>query len=121
MIEWPLAELIDRLSILMLKRDRSTTGEAFAAECDRLEHEARHRLDGYRRHLVALLDVNARIWDLESDIRAGKEGRLGLEEVGRRALAIRDINAERIALKNAVARLVGEFADVKVDHASAAC
>ena len=64
--------------------------------------------------------VNNRIWHKESAIRSGKEQELGLEEVGRRALEIRDLNAERIALKNALNELSGEgFKDVKVDHVSA--
>ena len=64
--------------------------------------------------------VNARIWHLESDIRKGKEGELGLEEVGRRAIAIREHNAERTALKNELTRRLDPdgFLDTKVNHAS---
>ncbi len=65
--------------------------------------------------------VNLKIAFLERDIRLGKEGELGLEEVGRRALDIRDLNAERVALRNALNELLDPNAAVerKVDHASA--
>ena len=65
-----------------------------------------------------LYDINGQIWDLEADIRNGKEGLLGLEEVGRRALKIRDLNAERIRLKNEIAKEHGGFVEYKHNHAS---
>lgn len=81
--------------------------------------------DGMRVSVGDLVDrlciTNLRIWHLEEDVRAGKEGQLGLEEVGRRALAIRDLNKERVALKNALNEVLdGEaFRELKVKHASA--
>jgi len=69
--------------------------------------------------LQLLKIINGYIWDLEADIRKGKEGELGLEEVGRRALMIRDLNNIRVWTKNLVIRISGlGFADVKKDHAS---
>lgn len=64
--------------------------------------------------------VNLKVAFLEADLRAGKEAELGLEEVGRRAIQIRNLNRERIALKNALnERLDPEsFPEVKVNHAS---
>jgi hypothetical protein len=44
---------------------------------------------------------------------------LGLEEVGRRALMIRDINNERVACKNEITSLYKEgFIETKHNHAS---
>lgn len=63
--------------------------------------------------------ANIKISILESDIRQGKEDELGLEEVGRRALEIRDINRERVALKNTLKEIFGDgFKDIKVKHGS---
>ena len=63
--------------------------------------------------------VNIKISILEADIRKGKEEELGLEEVGRRALQIRNLNRERIALKNAIQEKFGDgFKDIKVKHGS---
>ena len=66
-----------------------------------------------------LKSINGRIWDVESDIRKGKEQELGLEEVGKRALMIRDINGERVACKNEITTHYNEgFIEVKSEHAS---
>lgn len=120
LMEMPLNEMIDRCSILALKRERLPENEKLVAECERFESELGKHVDQdtIKKHFALLKEVNGKIWDLESDIRKGKEGALGLEEVGRRALAIRDLNAERIRLKNVIAEELGEFGDIKVDHAS---
>lgn len=66
--------------------------------------------------------TNLKIWHLEEAIRQGREGELGLEEVGRRALEIRSLNAERVALVNGINVVLdpGAFPDRKVNHASGA-
>jgi hypothetical protein len=63
--------------------------------------------------------VNQKIWHLESDIRKGKlDG--NLLEVGKRAIKIRDLNDERIQLKNAINDFCKTgFKETKVNHASA--
>ena len=66
--------------------------------------------------LLVLMEMNAKIWMLEADIRNGKE--MPLEEVGRRALAIRDFNKHRVQAKAYIDSLIGFTPDVKVDHAS---
>ena len=65
--------------------------------------------------------VNIKISLLEADLRQGKEAQLGLEEVGRRALQIRDLNKERVALKNHLNAILDPDAspDIKVAHCSA--
>ncbi len=76
-----------------------------------------------REAIADLIDrlciANIKISILEADIRQGKEVELGLEEVGRRALKIRDINRERVALKNALKDIFNDgFKDFKVKHGS---
>ena len=122
-MEYPLSEIIDRLSILMLKCER------FPAHMRPVEERQRF-LDAFNEMrpqdirktgwLCDQVEINGRIWDLEAAIRQGKEGELGLEEVGRRALKLRDLNAERVRRKNMIAGVLGEFREVKHDHASAA-
>lgn len=69
--------------------------------------------------LCLLQMINTDIWNLESDIRKGKEGKLGNEEVGRRALAIRDINNKRIEMVNKLNILFGvDQQEKKYEHAS---
>lgn len=62
--------------------------------------------------------INGEIWNLENCIRKGGEGKLGLEEVGRRSILIRDLNRKRIKYKNHINELTGGFKEVKVNHAS---
>jgi len=67
-----------------------------------------------------LFIVSHRIWALEDEIRQGGEGKYSKEEIGRRALLIRDFNKERLAYKNAINKIEEKyFPDVKVDHRSA--
>ena len=66
-----------------------------------------------------LYNINSQIWDLEADIRAGREGKISLEEVGRRTLLIRDLNRQRVSIKNRIIDETGiGFKDVKINHAS---
>jgi hypothetical protein len=66
-----------------------------------------------------LYNINGEIWNLESDIRKGREKELGLEEVGRRAILIREWNKKRVAIKNQMVDLFEEgFKDIKVNHGS---
>jgi hypothetical protein len=66
--------------------------------------------------IADIIEANTRIWILESDIRNGKD--MPLEEVGRRALQIRDINRMRIEAKNKINEIFGDYQEIKVNHAS---
>lgn len=111
---YPTADLYDRYTIELLKCER--------ANADNLLHvnilftEIKRRDPIQHNLLEGLYEVNGQIWDLESDIRKGVE--LGLEEVGRRAIAIRNLNAKRIMLKNEVATFFHEIKEYKYHHAS---
>lgn len=97
-------DILDRLSILILK----TINGLETDELSELLLEIMPDAEVF----IGLLKVNSQIWKLEVDIRNGKE--MDLSEVGRRALAIRDINKERIALKNRISK----YKEVKINHAS---
>ena len=115
-----LAEMIDRYSIVTLKVENLPENVECRAELATLENEIRQHnfpqvLDWFSR----LYDTNSRIWKLEADIRNGRDGLLGLEEVGRRAIQIRDINSERIAIKNEINKVTKSgFQEIKVNHGS---
>lgn len=47
-----------------------------------------------------------------------KKKELGLEEVGRRALAIRDLNSKRIVIQNKIVEKFGGFKNIKKNHRS---
>ena len=99
-------DILDRLSILILK----TINGLDADELSELLQEFMTMDESVA--FLGLLKSNSEIWKLESDIRKGKK--MKLEEVGRRALAIRDKNKERIYFKN----LVSDYKEQKINHAS---
>lgn len=117
----PLPEIIDRFTICKLKLER--IGEKH------LENEYNVYLEEINKFkkkglimegwIKELYDLNGKIWDLENDIRKGKEGELGLEEVGRRAIKIRELNKLRVSVKNRIVEGTGlGFKDIKMNHAS---
>jgi len=120
-MKMPISEILDRYSIAILKKERAD------AENSKEINDLRFEIDGYlkdhyefiNQKIKDLIQVNGDIWDLESDIRRGKEGELGLEEVGRRAIKIREFNKIRITYKNDVVDYFGEgYKDIKINHVS---
>ena len=122
-MEMPLAEVIDRFVIVKLKAERIKTEDKkdeYEHYKKVLEDYKKQGLDIKQEWINKLYEANAKIWDLEHDIRKGKEGLLGLEEVGRRAIQIREINKIRISIKNEIVEATGSgFKDIKMNHASA--
>ena len=77
--------------------------------------------NGVLMRLVCELQMaNTDIWNLESAIRQGMEGELGLKEVGERALKIRVINSCRVKLVNEINEFFGinDRKESKFEHAS---
>ena len=101
-----LADILDRYTITELKVYRISE-EIYVREYNLLYEELYMYWSLLKPYIKALRKVNARIWDLEHAIRNAQEADLGLEEVGRRALRIRDANAIRIRIKNAITRKFG--------------
>ncbi len=118
-VKYSWGELLDRFTILIRKAtfdppNYKSKLEAFTNALSELQ------LDSALLLLICNLQmVNTEIWTLESDIRKGCEGELGLTEVGRRALRIRDLNKTRIETVNAINHLLGDdTTERKFDHAS---
>lgn len=112
----PISEIVDRYTIFLLKQERGKqdVSEALAAHWDEIKD-----CKGAIPYVARLLEVNGEIWDLESDIRRGKDKELGLEEVGRRAILIRNLNKKRVSIKNEMTDVFNEgFKDIKVNHGS---
>ena len=115
-IPMTIGEIADRFSICKLKSER--TDIDCSDELNLLEKELLNYAN-IRVYIDQLYEINGSIWTLESDIRLGKEGKLGLEEVGRRAIKIRNFNGMRVAAKNTINSLYKEgFIEQKSDHAS---
>ena len=123
-IAMPIAELCDRLTIAQLKLERLSDDEINKSELQKQIEYYESGVDTKNKTLVALiLDlhvINGKMWDAEYAIRKGLDEDLGLEEIGRRALKIRDLNRVRVQIKNNITDVVGqpEFKDCKMNHAS---
>ena len=64
-------------------------------------------------------EIHRQIWNLEWQLKTGVEDQLSLEEIGRRAIAIRDWNNRRISYKNSIAAVFGlKLREIKTDHLS---
>lgn len=111
-----IGDIIDRFSICMLKSKRLQLD--LSDEMDQLK-SVMEKYQDIEEFVEKLYIINGQIWDLESDIRKGNEKILGLEEIGRRALKIRDYNKIRVEIKNNINSKYQEgFIEVKSNHGS---
>lgn len=114
-----LGDVIDRLSILSMKiyfGDEQSISEHRYLE----QSLGSFGIDGkVVTNALRLMFMNRMIWELENEMRNGGEGKLGLEEVGRRAIKIRDFNRKRIEYKNLINQVSKGFIERKVMHRSA--
>jgi hypothetical protein len=115
---FPVIELIDRLAIANIKFQR--TAGANLEELDWYSDQvARFDLESVADLYKDLIRIHNEIWELESLLKTGREQELGLEEIGRRAVKIRDWNNKRIAIKNQIAEKLGcVVREIKKDHLS---
>jgi len=113
-------EFFDRLTILI----RKTKFEPKAYEKrlqEFIEILNQNKLDGKFIRLICELQMaNTDIWNLESKIRGKEEGELGLAEVGRRAIKIRNYNTIRIDKINKLNDCFGQskYREEKFEHLS---
>ena len=123
-ISMPICELCDRLTIAQLKLDRLPDDEIDKVGLQKQIEYYESGIDEKNKErltqLLKLHKVNGLMWDAEYAIRKGLDADLGLEEIGRRAIHIRDLNRDRVAIKNEITVLADqpEFQDCKMNHAS---
>lgn len=123
-IPMPICELCDRLTIVALKLERLPDSEIDKEELKKQYDYYTRGVDFNNPQICAALSElkmhNAHIWDLEYEIRKGLDEQLGYEEIGKRAVKIRDVNRLRVNLKNQISEIAGqsEFKDCKMNHVS---
>jgi len=114
---FPIIELIDRLAIAEVKfqRTQANKEELLWYKNQALRINTSEVVDEYKE----LKRIHNEIWELEAELKTGREADLALEEIGRRAIAIRDHNNKRVALKNRIAeKLNCSVREIKQDHLS---
>lgn len=115
--QFPIIELLDRLAIARIKHQRIGNNQV---ELDFYQTQAEHLdLSLVQVDLLNLEQIHNEIWELEKELKTGRESELPLEEIGRRAIKIRDWNNKRISIKNAMAeKLSCPVREIKKDHLS---
>ena len=117
----PTPEVADRYTIALLKIERLDKDQIDLEEMQRQVNYYREGLnldDKDMSNLVdALYEINGKMWDAEHAIRKGQDNQLGLEEIGKRAIKIRDLNKIRMKIKNDIIDLTGDgFKDCKMNY-----
>ena len=118
----PIPEVADRYTIAILKIERLDHTEIDTNDMQRQIDYYKEGLDLEDSKLAKLVDdlyeINGKMWDAEHSIRKGQDGSLGLEEIGKRAIKIRDLNRIRMKVKNDIIELTGDgFKDCKMNYA----
>ena len=114
-----LGDLIDKLSILT--RKIYFGDEDSISEHRYLEHGLKaYGIEGKLiTNVMRITTINGEIWNLENEIRNGGENKFTAEEIGHRAIKIRDLNRKRIDYKNKLTELHRTgFKENKVMHRS---
>ena len=115
---FPIIELVDRLAIAEVKFQRTKANEEELLWY--INQSLRIDLTQIVNEYEDLKRIHNEIWELEAELKTGREAELSLEEIGRRAIAIRDHNNRRIRLKNSMAeKLNCSVREIKKDHLSA--
>jgi hypothetical protein len=116
-VNFPVIELVDRWAISCVKLSRTGNSSEYEFYDQQLQ-----KLDvaSIKKPLDDLVGIHNKIWELEKELKSGKEQNLSLEEIGRRAILIRDFNHKRILLKNQMADVLDKdcVREFKKDHLS---
>lgn len=116
-VRFPVIELFDRLAIAEVKWERTKSNQEelnwYANQAEKIDF-------GLIKPLFeSLKEAHNQIWDLEFELKTGVEQNLSLEEIGRRAIKVRDLNAKRISIKNQIAEILEcPVREIKRDHLS---
>jgi hypothetical protein len=114
---FPVIELFDRLAIAEVKWERTHSNQE---ELDWYRLQVQDfDLDLVKTYFDELKNIHNTIWGLEAELKSGLEEELSLEEIGRRAILIRNWNNKRITIKNSIAEILNcPVREIKQDHLS---
>ena len=117
-MKMPLSEILDRYTITKLKSERTNEDvfdelRTYKREIDNPDYVERSN------QIVSFIDrlygINGQLWDTEKDIRNGVD--MPLDEVGRLALKVRDLNCKRNEIKAEIVEAFAEgFKEIKINY-----
>lgn len=106
-MKFPVIEIVDRYTIAVVKSNR--TNSANQAELDfYTDQMSEAGIDTQHPMIQELIQHHDYVWSLEDDFKKAKIDSLPLDEIGRRALHIRDVGYIRVRLKNALAESLND-------------
>ena len=114
----PLSEILDRYTITKLKSERTNEDvseelSTYKKEIDNPDYVARS--NQIIPFIDRLYEINGELWETEGDIRRGVD--MPLEEIGRLALKVRDLNCKRNEIKAEVVDTFSEgFKEIKINY-----
>ena len=115
-MKFPVIEIVDRYAIAVVKHEKTNGDnqeelEFYLAQINEIG------IDITNPKLIELIEHHRYVWSLEDDFKKAKIDNLPLEEIGRRALYIRDIGYRRVDLKNDFAKMLNDpVREIKKDH-----
>lgn len=114
---FPIGELVDRLIIARIKSEKlglvTNESEWYESAIQDLD------LNIVELEMAELKQAHLKIWEMESLLKSGLEEQISLEEIGRRAIKIRNYNGQRIIIKNRISEKLGcNVVEIKKDHLS---
>jgi len=111
-MKMPLSEIIDRYTITLLKSER--TDENVSEELAAYKKELPDS-DIAHTFINRMYEINGKIWETEGNIRKGVD--MPLEEVGRLAIKVRELNQVRNGIKGEIVDEFAEgFKEIKVNY-----
>jgi hypothetical protein len=115
-MKFPVIEIVDRYAIAVVKHEKTNGANQEELEFY-LDQINEIIIDLSNPKLLELIEHHRYVWSLEDDFKKAKIDNLPLEEIGRRALYIRDIGYRRVDLKNDFAKILGDpVREIKQDH-----
>ena len=114
----PLSEILDRYTITKLKSER--TSEDVSDELSAYKREIDHpdyveKSSQIATFIDRLYEINGELWNTEGDIRKGVT--MPLQEIGKLALKVRDLNCQRNEIKAKVVDTFAEgYKEIKINY-----
>lgn len=114
---FPVVELVDRFTIAKLKFTK-TNNNLEEVEFYNKQLSC-YNLDSVKTMIDELYQIHSKIWALEAELKSNTEASLDLNEIGKRAIEIRNWNNRRVSLKNQIAEILNcPVREIKQDHLS---
>lgn len=117
-MKFPVIEIVDRYAIAVVKHAK-TQGKNQEELDFYLEQLQSSNINPAHELIQELILHHEYVWNLEDDFKKCRIDSFPLDEIGQRALHIRDVGFKRVELKNALAEFAGDIVkEIKQDHIS---